>query len=193
MQQAEAELKVQIDALLERAKSTDEVEADKPDLDIPAEIARRATPLKAITEARERLEQRRRDADIERGRSPNDDRVPHDVDTTGGRFKLDFGMPDPKAQDNCKDRHSHIMKRAGGGFDANYNGQTAVDDTAHIIEPAELGNNASDAGELLPMLKAVEPTLARHPSRCGPMRLPQQGRVRATRWLRHRCGDRSGP
>ena len=68
------------------------------------------------------------------------------------------------------------MKRAGGGFDANYNGQTAVDDTAHIIGPAELGNNASDAGELLPMLKAVEPTLARHPSRCGPMRLPQQGR-----------------
>ena len=51
MQQAEAELKVQIDALLERAKSTDEVEADKPDLDIPAEIARRATPLKAITGA----------------------------------------------------------------------------------------------------------------------------------------------
>ena len=44
MQQAEAELKVQIDALLERAKSTDEVEADEPDLDIPAEIARRATP-----------------------------------------------------------------------------------------------------------------------------------------------------
>ena len=39
MQQAEAELKVQIDALLERPRSTDEAEADKPDLDITTEIA----------------------------------------------------------------------------------------------------------------------------------------------------------
>ena len=161
MQQAEAELKAQIDALLERAKSTDEAEADEPELDIPAEIARRATRLQAITEARERLEQRQRDADIERGRSPDDDRKPHDSDgnATGGRFKREFGVPDPKAQDNFTDPHSRIMKHAGGGFDASYNGQTAVDDTAHIIVAAELGNNASDAGQLLPMIEAIAANL----------------------------------
>ena len=165
MQQAEAELKAQIDALLERAKSTDEAEADEPGLDIPAEIARRATRLKAITEARERLEQRQRDADIERGRSQDDDRKPHDGDgnATGGRFKREFGVPDPKAQDNFTDPQSRIMKRAGGGFDPSYNGQTAVDDTAHIIVAAELGNNASDVGELLPMLKAVQANLGQAP------------------------------
>ena len=44
------------------------------------------------------------------------------------------------------------MKRAGGGFDASYNAQTAVDDTAHIIVAAELSNNAADAEQLVPML-----------------------------------------
>jgi len=158
MQQAETELKAQIDALLERAKTTDAAEADEPELDIPAEIERRADRLKAIAEARERLEQRQRDADIERGRSDDDDRRPRDEDgkPTGGRYKREFGVPEPKAQDNFTDPDSRIMKRAGGGFDASYNAQTAVDATAHIIVAAELGNNAADVGQLVPMLNAVK-------------------------------------
>jgi len=158
MQQAEGELKAQIDALLERAKATDAAEADEPELDIPAEIERREVRLKAITEARQRLEQRQREADIERGRSQGDDRKPRDVDgkPTGGRYKREFGIPEPKAQDNFTDPDSRIMKRAGGGFDASYNAQTAVDDTAHIIVAAELSNNAADTQQLVPMLQAVK-------------------------------------
>ena len=76
MRQAEGELKTQTDALLERAKTTDAAEADEPERDIPAEIERREVRLKAIVEARKRLEQRQRDADIERGRSDNDDANP---------------------------------------------------------------------------------------------------------------------
>ena len=158
MQQTEAELKAQIEALLERAKSTDALEADEPELDIPAEIERRADRLKAIAEARERLQQRQRDADIERGRSPDDDRRPRDKDgkPTGGRYKREFGVPEPKAQDNFTDPDSRIMKRSGGGFDASYNAQTVVDEQAHIIVAAERGNNAADVGQLVPMLNAVE-------------------------------------
>jgi transposase len=158
MQQAEGQLKAQIDALLERAKSTDAAEADEPELDLPAEIERREVRLKAITEARERLEQRQRDADIERGRSDDDDRRPRDDDgkPTGGRYKREFGVPEPKAQDNFTDPDSRIMKRVGGGFDASYNAQTAVDDTAHIIVAAELSNNAADTQQLVPMLQAVK-------------------------------------
>lgn len=102
MQQAEAELKAQIDELLQRAKSTDEAEVNEPELDIPAEIERRETRLKAIVEARERLEKRQREADIERGRSKDDDRRPRDGDGNpkGGRYKRDFGVPESKAQDN---------------------------------------------------------------------------------------------
>ena len=165
MQQAEGELKAQIDALLERAKTTDAAEADEPELDIPAEIERRVDRLRAINEARERLEQRQRDADIERGRSPDDDRRPRDEDgkPTGGRYKREFGVPEPTAQDNFTDPDSRIMKRAGGGFDASYNAQTAVDEQAHIIVAAELGNNAADVGRLLPMLTAVKANTTQTP------------------------------
>ena len=55
------------------------------------------------------------------------------------------------------------MKRAGGGFEPSYNAQTAVDDTAHIIVAAEVGNNAADVGQLLPMLKAVKHNTGQEP------------------------------
>jgi transposase len=156
MLKAEAELKAQIDAFLKRAQQADEAEKNEPELDIPAEIARREARLAAITEARQRLEQRQRDADLERGRDP-------DEPPRGGRYKREFGVPEDKAQDNFTDPHSRIMKRAGGGFDASYNAQTAVDDAAHIIVAAELTNNASDAGELPTMLQAVQDNLGELP------------------------------
>ena len=165
MQQAEAELKAQIDALLQRATRSDEVEADEPELDLPAEIERREKRLEAIAAARQRLEQRQREADTERGRSDDDDRRPRDGDGNpkGGRYKRAFGEPEAKAQENFTDPDSRIMKRAGGGFDPSYNAQTAVDDTAHIIVAAELGNNAADVGQLLPMLQAVKDNLGALP------------------------------
>jgi hypothetical protein len=165
MQQAEAELKAQIDALLQRATITDESEAGEPELDLPAEIARRETRREAIAAARQRLEQRQREADTERGRSEDDDRRPRDGEGNpkGGRYQRDFGVPEPKAQENFTDPDSRIMKRTGGGFDPSYNAQTAVDDTAHIIVAAELGNNAADVGQLLPMLQAVQDNLGELP------------------------------
>ena len=165
MQQAEGELKAQIEALLERAKTADAAEADEPEVDIPAEIERRADRLQAITEARERIEKRQRDADIERGRSEGDECKPRDEDgkPTGGRYKREFGVPEPTEQDNFTDPDSRIMKRAGGGFDASYNAQTAVDEQARIIVAAELGNNAADVGQLVPMLDAVKDNTGQAP------------------------------
>lgn len=165
MQQAEGELKAQIEALLERAKSTDAAEADEPEVDIPAEIQRREDRLKAITEARQRIEQRQRDADIERGRSPDDERKPRDDEGNpkGGRYKREFGVPEPKAQDNFTDPDIRIMKRAGGGFDASYNAQTVVDEQVKIIVAAELSNNAADVGQLVPMLEAVKVNTGKAP------------------------------
>jgi len=165
MQQAEAELKAQIDALLERAKTTDAAEADEPEVDIPAEVQRREDRLKAITEARERIEKRQRDSDIERGRGPDDECKPRDEDgkPAGGRYKREFGVPEPKAQENFTDPDSRIMKRAGGGFDASYNAQTAVDEQAKIIVAAELGNNAADVGQLVPMLESVKSNTGQMP------------------------------
>ena len=166
MQRAEAELKTQIDGLLARAKAADDQERNEPELDVPAEIGRRQERLEVIRAARERLEQRQREADEARGRSAGDERKPRDGDGNpkgGGTYARDFGVPAPKAQDNFTDPQSRIMKRAGGGFDYAYNAQAAVDDTAHIIVGAQLSNSGSDAGRLAPMLAAVEQVLGQAP------------------------------
>jgi transposase len=157
----EAELKAQIDQLMERAKQTDAAERNEPELDIPAELERREQRLKVIQAARERLEARQREADRSKGRSEDDERIPRDKDgkpknKNGNRYKRDFGIPEDSAQENFTDPDSRIMKRAGGGFDQCYNGQTAVDAHAQIIVAAELTNCGADAGNLAPMLAAVE-------------------------------------
>ena len=166
MLKAETELKVQIEALLNKARTADEAEKNDPDLDIPAEIARRQDRLDAIAAARARLEQRQRDVDLERGRSDDDDQKPRGQDgkpKPGGRYRRPFGVPHDKDQDNFTDPDSRIMPRSGGGFDPAYNAQTAVDDTAHIIVAAELINNASDARELPTMVEAVKDALGIYP------------------------------
>jgi transposase len=166
MLKTEAELKAQIDALLNKARAADEAEKNEPELDIPAEIARRQDRLDAIAAARARLEERQREADLARGRSHDDDQKPRGPDgkPKGGRYKRPFGVPEDKDQDNFTDPESRIMKRAGGGFDPAYNGQTAVDDTAHIIVAAELVNCAADVGELPKMLQAVHDNLGAYPA-----------------------------
>ncbi len=156
MLKAEAELKAQIEDLLKRAQQADEAEKNEPELDIPAEIERREARLAAIAQARARLEQRQREAEIARGRDPDDK-------PRGGRYKREFGVPEDRAQDNFTDPDSRIMKCAGGAFEASYNAQTAVDEAAHIIVAAELTNCGSDAGELPVMLQAVKGNLGELP------------------------------
>ena len=159
MQTAQAELKAQIAALVQKASSTDEAEKNEPDLDIPAEIERRQARLAAIEAAKARLEERQRQSDTQRGRTPNDERKPRGKDgkPKGGKpYQRDFGVPAPKAQDSFTDPQARIMKRAGGGFDYSYNAQTAVDENAHIIVAAEVVNTSSDVQQLPMVLKAVK-------------------------------------
>jgi hypothetical protein len=159
MQAAEVELKAQISALVQRATNTDETEKNEPDLDIPAEIERRQARLAAIEAAKARLEERQRQSDAQRGRTPDDERKPRDKNGNpkGGKpYQRDFGVPAPKAQDSFTDPQARIMKRAGGGFDYSYNAQTAVDETAHIIVAAEVVNTSSDVHQLPMVLGAVK-------------------------------------
>ncbi|OGB50884.1 MAG: transposase [Burkholderiales bacterium RIFOXYD12_FULL_59_19] len=159
MQTTEMELKAQIAALVQKAKNTDEAEKNEPELDIPAEIERRQARLVAIAAAKARLEERQRQADTQRARTPDDERKPKDKDgkPKGGKpYQRDFGVPAPKAQDSFTDPESRIMKRAGGGFDYSYNAQTAVDETAHIIVAAEVINISSDVQQLPMVLAAVK-------------------------------------
>jgi Transposase DDE domain len=154
MQTAELDLKAQIAALVQKACNTDEAEKSKPDLDIPAELQRRQARLAAIGAAKARLEERQRQSDAARGRSPDDERRPKDK--AGKPYQRDFGVPAPKAQDSFTDPEARIMKRAGGGFDYAYNAQTAVDETAHILVAAEVVNTRSDVQQLAMVLSAVK-------------------------------------
>jgi len=158
MEQAEAELKAQIDQLLARAKATDAAERDEPEVDLPAEIARREARLAVIKAAKERLEARQREADAARGRSAGDDRRPRHPDgtpTRGPKYKREFGVPGPADQESFTDPDSRIMKHAGGSFEQSYNAHTAVDAEQQIIVAAELTNNAADSDRLSPLLQAV--------------------------------------
>lgn len=167
MQQAEAELKAQIAALLERARTTDAAEAGEPESDLPAEIARREARLAAIAAAKARLEAQQREADTARGRHPDDDGRPRRPDGTpkkGKPYARDFGVPADTDQSSFTDPQSRIMKQSNGGFDYSYNAQTAVDDTHQIIVAAELTDCASDSGQLPVVLAAVEYTLGELPT-----------------------------
>jgi transposase len=165
MLKVQAELKEQIQALLNKAQAADEAEKNEPELDIPAEIKRRADRLQAIEAAKQRLEQRQRQADAAKGRSEGDDRQPRDENgkPKGGRYKREFGVPKDSAQESFTDPDSRIMKRTGGGFDQSYNAQTAVDEQAHIIVAAEVTNVATDIGQLPVMLDAVRANLGELP------------------------------
>jgi len=167
MHSTETELKAQIAALVQKAASADEAEKNEPELDIPAEIERRQERLAAIAAAKARLEERQRQTDTQRGRTPDDARRPKDKDgkPKGGKpYKRDFGVPAPKAQDSFTDPESRIMKRAGGGFDYSFNAQTAVDETAHIIVAAEVVNTSSDVQQLPMVLDAVKASTGQAPN-----------------------------
>jgi hypothetical protein len=195
MLKAEAELKAQIDGLLNRAKAADDLEKNEPEIDIPSEIKRRADRLAAITAAKLRLEQRQQEADAARGRSKDDQRKPRDKDgkPKGGRYKRDFGVPKDSAQESFTDTDSRIMKRAGGGFDYSYNAHTAVDEAAQIVVAAELSNNAADSDRLPVLLAAVRANLGRGcrsgAGRCG---FPLGGGVRAAQGQPERADRGAG-
>ena len=121
-------------------------------------MVRRQDRVVAIAAVKVRLEERQRQLDTQRGRTPDDERRPRDKDgkpQAGKPYKRDFGVPDPKAQDSFTDPQARIMKRAGGSFDYSFNAQTAVDETAHIIVAAEVVNTGSDVQQLPMVFNAI--------------------------------------
>jgi transposase len=158
MKEEEVRLKNEIAQLLKQAEATDAAEdaqhgADRVGNELPEELRRREQRLKMIQAAKARLEARQRQADIEAGRSKDDDgntRGP-----TGRRCQRELGTPQEKDQENFTDPQSRIMNTAEG-FQQCYNGQAAVDEGSQLIVAADLGNNASDNGQLLPMLEQTK-------------------------------------
>ena len=146
-------VKAEIEALVERAEAVDEEEDERfgeeaRGDELPEELKRREDRLAAIRAAKARLEAEQRAADDARGREPGQKRNPK-----GGRdYKREYGEPDKKAQSNFTDPESRIMKTSSEGFQQSYNAQAVVEGENQLVVGAGVTDNASDQGQLIPMI-----------------------------------------
>ena len=166
MKEEEIRLTQEIGELLKQAEVADVAEdlEHGPDLvgnELPEELRRRESRLKVIVAAKARLEQRQREEDQEIGRKPDDERRP--PSGRGPDYQRNFGVPHDQAQENFTDPQSRIMKTQDG-FQQCYNAQAAVDEGSLLIVANDLGNNASDQGQLIPMLEKTESNLNARPA-----------------------------
>lgn len=166
MRKEEARLKQEIQDLLTRAEKQDRAEdrehGDRQGDELPEELKRRSDRLKVIEAAKARLEARQRESDEAAGRYEDDDgntRGP-----TNRRCKRALGEPPEKAQENFTDPESRIMK-TGDGYQQCYNAQAAVDETHQLIVASDVSNNASDGGQLIPLVDQTHRNVGRKPSR----------------------------
>lgn len=167
MRKQEARLKQEIQELLTRAEKQDRAEdrehRDRQGDELPEELKRRSDRLKVIEAAKARLEARQRESDEAAGRHEDDDgntRGP-----TNRRCKRPLGEPPEKAQENFTDPESRIMQTGGEGYQQCYNAQAAVDESHQLIVASDVSNNASDAGQLIPLVDQTRRNVGRKPSR----------------------------
>jgi transposase len=155
-----AAIEAQAAAMLSDAEAVDREEDERygPDRrgdELPAELARRASRLERIREAKAALEaeeaerERARQAEMRaQGREPRksdpDDEPP---------------APKPSAQRNFTDPESKIMKTSDGSFHQCFNGQAVVDSHAQVILAADAAGQAPDARQLEPALAQLAENL----------------------------------
>ena len=153
MVEEERRLRAEIAGLLEEAEATDAAEdahygEDVRGDELPEELKRREDRLAAIEAAKARLEAEQRAKDDARGRKPGQKRNPK-----GGRpYKREYGEPEEKAQSNFTDPESRIMMTSSEGIQQCYNAQTAVEGENQLVVGTEVTDNASDQGQLIPMV-----------------------------------------
>jgi len=74
---------------------------------------------------------------------------------------------DPKDQESARvsltDPTSRIMKEGSGGYGPNYNAQISTDAKNKVIVAADVSQNSSDSGELMPAVERIEQNLEKTP------------------------------
>jgi transposase len=159
-QRIEAQLREEVQTLLELAEQSD-TRPVNDGMDIPAEIARREQRLRAIAQAKAKIEQRakerhaveqqdyeaklaKRQAQREAGKKPR-----------GAEPQAPTSEPKAKDQVNLTDEESRIMPTSGGGFGQCYNAQAAVDATTMMVLAPHVTQAPNDKREITPMLDKV--------------------------------------
>ena len=186
MNETEARLKQEIDALLAAAEKTDAEEdaqygKDRHGDELPAELQRRESRLQKIGEAKAALEREAKEKAAEqraeaeqklaereeeerctgkkkRGRKPCPE---------GAQPDPDKARPDDTAQRNFTDPESRIMPDSAnkGSFVQGYNAQIAVDSASQVIVAAEVTQETNDKQQLLPMIALIATNLEQKPEK----------------------------
>jgi transposase len=150
----EQQLKEEVARLMVLAEAA-EVEVPEG-MDIPAELARREERLKAIGEAKAKLEAR---AAERQAAEPAEDEAKargKDQPPKGPKPKASEPGVREKDQINLTDEESRIMPASGKSFQQAYNVQAGVETGSLLIVTEHVSQNANDKREVQPTLKALE-------------------------------------
>jgi transposase len=157
----EQQLKKEVAQLMAMAEAAD-IEVPEG-MDIPAELARREERLKAIGEAKAKLEaraaerQRAEQAEYEARRAEREAQAERkDPPPKGPEPKAPEPGVRDKDQINLTDEESRIMPASGKSFQQAYNVQAGVETKSLLIVSEHVSQNANDKREVQPTLKALE-------------------------------------
>ena len=182
MNETEARLKQEIDALLAAAEKADAEEdaqygKDRHGDELPAELQRRESRLQKIGEAKAALEQEAKEK-AEQQRAEAEQKVAERAEEERRTGKKKRGreprVPDPEqakpddtAQRNFVDPESRIMPDGAnkGSFVQGYNAQIAVDSASQVIVAAEVTQETNDKKQLLPMIALIAANLEQKPEK----------------------------
>jgi transposase len=157
----EEQLKGEVEKLMKLAEAADNEKI--PDgMNLPKEIARREGRIKAIAEAKTKIEGRAKER-FEQEQSEYQDKLDKRAAKAIDSGKKPRGKaPVPpvegaldKDQINLTDEESRVMKTAGGGFDQCYNGQIAVDMSSMLIVTTQTVQACNDKQQVEPMLQQL--------------------------------------
>jgi len=141
MKEKERDLRAEVRELMAQAEAADAEEdkryGDKRGDELPAELARRETRLKAIREAKRALEERAREKAVAEGEDAKQ------------------AKPKDKDQYNFTDPESRIMK-GPDGFVQGYNAQAAVEPMLQLIVGQTVTAATNDKQQLEPMITVIE-------------------------------------
>jgi transposase len=148
MKEKERDLRAEVREMMAQAEAADAEEdkryGDRRGDELPAELARRETRLKAIREAKRALEARAREKAAAEGGDPKQAR------------------PKDKDQYNFTDPESRIMK-GPDGFIQGYNAQAAVEPTLQLIVGQTVTAAPNDKEQLEPMIQTIEEQSGQRP------------------------------
>ena len=160
IEKLEAQLREEVQALLQKAAETDHAEAHD-ELDLPGELARREDRLKALAEAKAKIVERVKPRDEQAQQAHQDKVNRREAQRQAGQKPRG---PEPKAPEtgpkardqlNLSDEESRIMP-SHDGFVQGYNSQAAVDVETMLIVATDVSQQTNDKQQVEPMLAELK-------------------------------------